>query len=84
MVGNDVDEDLVISKLGVKTYLITNIMENKKNLPITADYTGTLEDFYSFIGRAGSSLLNQSLLYLWLAGASLLLRSTGYRLHRLE
>ncbi|MBO5461211.1 MAG: HAD family hydrolase [Ruminococcus sp.] len=51
MVGNDVDEDLVISKLGVKTYLITNTMENKKNLPITADYTGTLEDFYSFIQK---------------------------------
>lgn len=49
MVGNDVGEDLVISELGVKTYLITNTMENKKNLPITADYTGTLEDFYHFI-----------------------------------
>lgn len=51
MVGNDVQEDLAISELGVKTYLITNTMENKKNLPITADYTGTLEDFYSFIQK---------------------------------
>lgn len=49
MVGNDVGEDLVIAELGVKTYLITNTMENKKNLPITADYIGTLEDFYNFI-----------------------------------
>ena len=49
MVGNDVSEDLVISELGVETYLITNTMENKKNLPITADHTGTLEDFYTFI-----------------------------------
>lgn len=49
MVGNDVCEDLIISELGVETYLITNTMENKKNLPITADHTGTLDDFYIFI-----------------------------------
>lgn len=49
MVGNDVREDLAISELGVETYLITNTIENKQNLPITADHTGTLNDFYLFI-----------------------------------
>lgn len=51
MVGNDVGEDLVISQLGVETYLVTNTMENKYNLPITADHIGTLEDLYYFIQK---------------------------------
>ena len=34
MVGNDVQEDLTIRSLGVKTYLLTDTLENKKNIPI--------------------------------------------------
>lgn len=49
MVGNDVEEDLVVRKLGVKTYLVTDTMENKKNLPIQSEYTGTLADLLQFI-----------------------------------
>lgn len=49
MVGNDVEEDLVIRKLGVKTYLVTDTMENKKNLPIESDYQGTLDELYDFL-----------------------------------
>lgn len=51
MVGNDVEEDLAIRKLGVKTYLVTNTMENKKNLPIDSDYVGTLEELYEFLEK---------------------------------
>ena len=49
MVGNDVEEDLAIRELGVRTYLVTNTMENKKNLPIKTDYMGTLEELLDFV-----------------------------------
>lgn len=49
MVGNDVGEDLSIRMLGVKTYLVTDTMENKKNLPIESEYTGALSDLLEFI-----------------------------------
>lgn len=49
MVGNDVAEDLSSRSLGVKTYLVTDTMENKKNLPIDAEYMGTLDELLKFI-----------------------------------
>lgn len=49
MVGNDVEEDLVIRDLGVKAYLVTDTMENKKELPIRTDYMGSLKDLVDFI-----------------------------------
>ena len=49
MVGNDVGEDLSIRTLGVKTYLVTDTMENKKNLPIESEYTGTLDELLQFV-----------------------------------
>ena len=49
MVGNDVEEDLVIRELGVKTYLVTDTMENKKDLPIHTEYMGSLEELLEFI-----------------------------------
>lgn len=49
MVGNDVAEDLSIRSLGVKTYLVTDTMENKKNLPINTEYRGTLDELLKFI-----------------------------------
>lgn len=51
MVGNDVEEDLAIRALGVKTYLVTDYLENKKNLPIETDYMGTLEQLLKFISE---------------------------------
>lgn len=51
MVGNDVEEDLSIRTLGVKTFLVTNTMENKKNLPVESEYTGTLKELLDFICR---------------------------------
>ena len=49
MVGNDVEEDLVIRRLGVKTFLVTDTMENKKGLPVETDYRGTLEELLEFV-----------------------------------
>ena len=53
MVGNDVEEDLAIRSLGVKTYLVTDTMENKKDLPVKSDYIGTLEELLKFIETVG-------------------------------
>ena len=49
MVGNDVEEDLVIRSLGVKTFLVTDTLENKKGLPVETDYRGTLEELLEFV-----------------------------------
>ena len=49
MVGNDVAEDLSIRSLGVKTYLVTDTMENKENLPIDTEYMGTLDALLKFM-----------------------------------
>lgn len=44
MIGNSTEEDLCIRALGVKTCLVTDCLENPKNLPLTADYTGSLQE----------------------------------------
>jgi FMN phosphatase YigB (HAD superfamily) len=49
MVGNDVLEDLVIQKLGVETYLITDCIINKHNQPFESNYTGNYNEFFSFV-----------------------------------
>ncbi len=49
MVGNDVEEDLVIRKLGVKTFLVTDTMENRKGMAFETDYEGTLEELLEFV-----------------------------------
>ena len=49
MVGNDVGEDLSIRTLGVKTFLVTDTMENKFNLPIETEYQGPLKDLLEFV-----------------------------------
>lgn len=48
MVGNDVQEDLVARKLGMKTYLITDNMLHRTEDEIITDYKGKYEDFYEF------------------------------------
>ena len=44
MIGNDAEEDMSIRELGVKVCLVTDCLENKKNLPLTADYKTTLKE----------------------------------------
>lgn len=49
MVGNDVQEDLVAAKLGIKTYLITDFLIHRTQEPIKANYQGDYSDFYQFV-----------------------------------
>jgi FMN phosphatase YigB (HAD superfamily) len=48
MVGNDVQEDIIAKKLGIKTYLITNNLLHRTAEEVITDYTGEYEDFYKF------------------------------------
>jgi FMN phosphatase YigB (HAD superfamily) len=49
MIGNDVSDDMVSSKLGMETFLITNHIVNSYNLPVNSDHRGTYEDLYLFV-----------------------------------
>lgn len=49
MVGNDVEEDLVIKKLGVQTYLIENHILHRSGKAYKTDYKGKYEDFLRFV-----------------------------------
>jgi len=48
MVGNDVEEDLIAGKLGIKTYLIEDCVQNSKEKEVVCDLKGTYEDFLTF------------------------------------
>lgn len=48
MVGNDVQEDLVAGKLGIKTFLIKDYILHRTDDKIPADYIGSYVDFYKF------------------------------------
>lgn len=49
MVGNDVQEDLVALKLGIKTFLITDYLIHRNEDHIETTYRGNYDDFYKFI-----------------------------------
>lgn len=49
MVGNDVQEDLIALKLGIKTFLVKNHMIHRTNEVIESTYEGNYEDFYNFV-----------------------------------
>ncbi|MDD4000668.1 MAG: HAD family hydrolase [Bacilli bacterium] len=49
MVGNDVREDMVVEELGMKTYLLTECLNNPDNKDISKYQQGRLEDLYRFI-----------------------------------
>ena len=49
MVGNDVAEDLSIRTLGVRTFLLTDTMENRDNLAIHSEYAGSMEELLAWI-----------------------------------
>jgi len=49
MIGNDVEEDLVARKLGIKTFLVEDWLLNTKNLPIETDYRGSFKDLAEFL-----------------------------------
>lgn len=45
MVGNDVQEDMVAGKIGMKTFLITNYILHRTEEEISSDHIGSYEDF---------------------------------------
>lgn len=49
MVGNDVQEDLISGKLGLKTYLIKDHILHRTQEEIVTDYEGYYKDFYTFV-----------------------------------
>lgn len=52
MIGNDVDEDMVAAKLGMKVFLITDCLLNKSNTDINEFPHGTFEDALEYIKSA--------------------------------
>lgn len=51
MVGNDVQEDIVSSVLGIKTFLIEDCLIDRKSPAYKSDYRGSMDDFYSFVKK---------------------------------
>ena len=49
MVGNDEQEDMIASKLGIQTYLITDHMLNRNDIPKESDHQGDYKDFAKFV-----------------------------------
>lgn len=49
MVGNDINEDMIVSKLNMSTYLITNHVIQDTIIPDSVNYSGNYDDFYQFV-----------------------------------
>ena len=49
MVGNDVDEDMIAEKLGMRVFLLTDYLLNKHNLDISAYPQGSFEALEAYI-----------------------------------
>lgn len=49
MVGNDVGEDMIAEKLGMKVFLLTDDLINKANEDISRYPNGSFDELYSFI-----------------------------------
>lgn len=48
MVGNDIQEDIIASKLGIKTFLINDFLIHRTEEEIVVDYQGNYEAFHQF------------------------------------
>ncbi|WP_035300881.1 HAD family hydrolase [Brevibacillus thermoruber] len=51
MVGNHMQEDMVAGKLGMKTFLVTNWLEDRGEPQYPVDQRGTLEELYAAISQ---------------------------------
>ena len=51
MVGNDVSEDMVAEKLGMKVFLITDCVINKENIDISQYPNGSFDDLLEYIEK---------------------------------
>ena len=53
MVGNDVAEDMIAEKLGMKVFLLTDDLLNKKGLDISSYRKGSFEELADYISEVG-------------------------------
>ena len=51
MVGNDVSDDMVVTKIGMKTFLLTNNLINANNEDINKYNHGDYNDLIKFINN---------------------------------
>lgn len=51
LIGNDVDEDMVASRLGFDTFLITDCLINRSNKDVRLFRHGSFGDFYDFLTK---------------------------------
>jgi hypothetical protein len=51
MIGNDALEDMVAAGLGMRTYLVTDCLNNKNNIDIEQFEHGTLEELLDLIKK---------------------------------
>ena len=51
MVGNDAQEDMIASELGIKVFLLTDNLINKHNLPIDNYPQGNVDDLVDFLNE---------------------------------
>ena len=49
MIGNDVQEDLIVEKIGMKTFLIEDNIINRENEEPSPDYRGSYQDLLDFV-----------------------------------
>ena len=47
MVGNDITEDMIAGKIGMKTFLVTDHLTNRDGEKVTGYDSGTMKDFES-------------------------------------
>ncbi|MET3292125.1 UNVERIFIED_CONTAM: HAD superfamily hydrolase (TIGR01549 family) [Brevibacillus sp. OAP136] len=51
MIGNHMQEDMAASRIGMKTYLVTNYVENRGEPLYPIDQTGTIEELYQALAN---------------------------------
>jgi FMN phosphatase YigB (HAD superfamily) len=51
MVGNDVEEDMVVETIGIKVFLLTDYIINKNNKDISGYPNGNFEDLFNYIRK---------------------------------
>ncbi len=49
MIGNDVEDDMVVSRLGIKTFLVDDLLINTNGQPIRVDWQGGLDNVKDLI-----------------------------------
>ncbi|SNX55221.1 HAD family hydrolase [Thermoanaerobacterium sp. RBIITD] len=51
MIGNDVDEDIISSEIGLKTFLVEDFMINKSSKDISSINHGNYKDMFEFVNK---------------------------------